>query len=267
MEITVRKPTEKEVSEMKSKHIFHKNKIELFTPFELTEFEVQDNKKSLRWLAWCAILLGFTVVVIGQFIYGLETAFTSISASANYYGTAYLLPFVLGCMAIFFWDYIGYAKIDRIVTKTMSVAAIFVAMFQCNEFGERIIPQKIGILGFPPFWSNLIHIVAAVLLFLSLIIWIICLFTLTRDEESGKSVWKWKGLSKDKKNRNRIYLLMGIIGFIGLILAIMNFCKAQDVPFIWFGEVIILFSAGIALLVKSGLRIFADEKKKTTFHS
>jgi len=242
------------------KHRMHKKRAKLFEPFELTDIEMQGNKKSLRWLAWCSILLGFTVVAIGQFIYGLDTAFTSISASANYYGTAYLLPFVLGCMAIFFWDYIGYAKIDRIVTKTMSVAAIFVAMFQCDEFGERSIPQKMGLFGVSPFWSNLIHIVAAVILFLSLIIWIICLFTLTRDEATGKSVWKWKSLSKDKKNRNRIYLLMGMIGLVGLVFAVMSFCKVVDVPFIWFGEVIILFSGGIALLVKSGFRIFADKK-------
>jgi len=249
------------------KHRIHKKRSELFKSFELTEFEVQGNKKSLRWLAWCAILLGFTVVVIGQFIYGLDTAFTSISASANYYGTAYLLPFVLGCMAIFFWDYIGYAKIDRIITKTMSVAAIFVALFQCNEFGERSTPQKMGFLGLSPYWSNLIHSVAAVILFLSLIIWIICLFTLTKDEETGKSVWKWKSLFKEKKIRNGIYLLMGIIGFVGLVFAIMNFCKVTDVPLIWFGEVIILISAGIALLVKSGLQVLADKSKKITFHS
>ena len=241
------------------KQIIYKKKTELFKPFELTDCEVQGNKKSLRWLAWCAILLGIAVVIIGQLIYGLNTAFTSISASANFYGTAYLLPFVLGCMAIFFWDYIGYAKIDRIATKTMSVAAIFVAMFQCSEFGERSIPQKMGLFGLSPLWSNIIHSVAAVILFLSLIIWIIGLFTLTRDDKTGKSVWKWKSLSKEKKIRNGIYLLMGTSGIVGLIFAVMSFCKATGVPLIWLGEVIILISAGIALLVKSGLRIFADK--------
>jgi len=241
------------------KNIIYKKRSELLKPFELRDFEVKSNKKSLRWLAWCSILLGFSVVIIGQLIYGLDTAFTSISASANYYGTAYILPFVLGCMAIFFWDYIGYAKIDRIVTKTMSVTAIFVALFQCNEFGERCIPEKVGFLGLSPYWSNLIHIVAAVMLFLSLIIWIIVLFTLTKDEETGKSVWKWKNLSKEKKDRNRIYILMGISGIIGLVFAVMSFCKVTGIPLVWFGEVIILISAGIALLVKSGL-LLKDKK-------
>ena len=239
-------------------HTISKRRKELFKPFILTDFDIQNNKKSLRWLAWCAIFLGFTVVVIGNLVYGLDTAFTSISASANYYGTAYLLPFILGCMAIFFWDYIGYAKFDRIVTKTMSIAAIFVAMFQCDEFGGRSIPQKMGFFGLPPNWSNLIHIAAAIVLFLSLILWIIFLFTLSKDETTGNSVWKWKTLTKKKKIRNSIYILMGAIGLVGLVFAIMSFCKVTGVPFIWFGELIILLSAGFALLVKSGWQLFAD---------
>ena len=233
----------------------------LFEPVDPNKFVDKDNKKSLRWLAWCAIFLGFTVVGIGQFIYGLDTVFTSISASANYHGTAYLLPFVLGCMAIFFWDYVGYENIDQVITKTMSIAAIFVALFQCNEFGEGSIPQKLGFFGLSPYWSNIIHVVAAVILFLSLIIWIVFLFTRTKDKETGEGVWKWKDLSIEKKKRNRIFLFMGFLGVVGLVFAILNFCKVTTVPFVWLGEVIILVSAGVALLVKSGWKVFADKSE------
>jgi len=230
----------------------------LIEPFELTQEQKDFNKKSLRWLACFAIVLGFAVVFVGRYIYKLDYTFTSISASANFYGTAYILPFVLGGMAIFFWSYIGYAKIDSILTKTMSITAFFVAMFQCDEFVSSS-TQKISLLGLSPSVSNIIHSVAAVALFLSLILWIICFFTLTKDEETGRSIWKWKGLSKEKKIRNRVYFFMGIIELVGLVFVVMNFCKVTGVPFVWLGEVIILISAGIALLVKSGLQLFADK--------
>jgi hypothetical protein len=236
-------------------------------PQYLTPEDTKFNKKALRWLGSFAIVLGFLVVVIGKYLYGLDFHFTSISASANFYGTAYILPFVLGGMAIFFWCYTGYAKIDRHITKTMSIAAFFVAMFQCNEFGtyQYQTPQKISLLGLPPELSNIIHTVAAIALFISLIIWIVLLFSATKDK-SGKVVYKWwkewSSLRRDKKISNIIYCIMGFIAIIGAVLAVLGFCKVTGVPFIWLGEVIILIASGIALLVKSDWWLFAENKIK-----
>ena len=222
----------------------------LVKPFELTDNQTHHNRKSLRWLAWYAMTLGFAVLFVGKCIYGLDYTFTSISASANFYGTAYLLPFVLGGMAIFFWDYFGYAKIDRVCTKSMSVAAIVVAMFQCNEFSaDHDVPSKIGLLGLSPRLSNLMHTTAAIVLFSALIIWIVFLFTKTR-----------KGVVQchEKIVRNRVYRIAGVLACIGLVSTVCHL-TCTHVPYVWLGEVVILIPSGFALLVKSNISWFKDK--------
>ena len=84
------------------KQFVSKKMESLVKPFELKDYENKVNKKSLRALGLCAISLGLAVVFIGKVAYGLENIFGSISASANFYGTSYLLPFAMGFMAMFF---------------------------------------------------------------------------------------------------------------------------------------------------------------------
>jgi hypothetical protein len=226
-------------------------KLSLLTkPFDLSEAEKKDNQRSLRWLACCAMSLGFVVVFVGNIIYGIDVAFMSISASANFYGTSYLLPFVLGAMAIFFWDYIGYAQIDRVVTKTMSIAAILVALFPCNEFIELHEPLKMGFWGFPPFWSNLIHSIAAIVLFIALIYWILFLFTKTS---------KSRKMTKEKKRRNMCYRSGGIALTVILIFLVLKSFLPIQIFSVLVLEVILLFIVGFEILIKSGLSWFKDK--------
>jgi hypothetical protein len=200
------------------------------------------SRNSLRVLGWLAITLGFVAIAVGVGIYG-QRWFGSISASASFYGTAYILPFVLGGMAVYFWGYQGYAPADRLCTKTMAVAAFFTAMFQSKTPDNEYL-EKTGLLGFPPSVSDLIHSVAAVVLFASLIVWIGFLFTGSRGVKT-----------REKKVRDMIYRIATVFMTVGVVcfIAERSGLLGEAFPLIWLEEVIILIPAGIAILVKSGM--------------
>ncbi|MDR2651439.1 MAG: hypothetical protein LBC68_03875 [Prevotellaceae bacterium] len=205
---------------------------------------VQNPKRSdnsLRVLGWLAIALGIAVVVIGSLVYR-QDFFKSISASATYFGTAYILPFVLGGMAVYFWGYRGYAQIDRLFAKVMAVAAFMTAFFQCKTL-YNCCEIKIGLLGFSPNVSNIFHSIGALILFLFLALWIYFLFTKTGSET----------VTPRKKLRNRVFVATALVMLAGIIFYILNlFYPQSSFPFVFFGEIIILIPAGFAILVKAG---------------
>jgi hypothetical protein len=210
---------------------------------------------SLRVLGWLAIALGFVEIAVGVGIYG-QRWFGSISAGASFYGTAYMLPFVLGGMAVYFWGYHGYAPIDRLCAKVMSGAAFFTAMFQ-SKTGDNVHLEKIGLLGVSPCLSNTIHSVAAVVLFLTLIFWIGFLFTGSKGVKTA-----------EKKVRNTVYFISAGFMTVGMVCFILD-CFGlfgEKFPLVWLEEVVILLPAGFAILVKSGMcfrdRGRTDEREK-----
>ena len=208
----------------------------------------KQSDNSLRVLAWLAIALGIAVVAIGSLIYRQDW-FQSISASATYFGTAYILPFVLGGMSVYFWGYRGYAQIDRLFAKTMSVGAFLTAVFPCKtpyNSGE----DKIGLLGFSPEVSNIFHGIGAIMLFLFLASWIFFLF-----RKTGK-----KAINPKKKLRNRVFFIAATVMFVGIICCVTGFVfyildlfdPQSSFPFVFWGEIIVLIPAGFAILVKAG---------------
>lgn len=200
----------------------------------------KSSHNSLRILGFMGLLLGFLVVLIGTLFYN-QSFFTSISASATYYGTMYILPFVLGGISVYFWGYQGYDEKDRICTKIMSVAAFLTAMFQCKSI-YNVQEFQIGLLALPPFYSGIIHSVSAAALFITLIIWIGFLFRKSSGQPTAQ-----------KGHRNKIYSISACAMFIGTLLFFFGFYKASDkFPIIWLAEVIILIPASLAILIKSG---------------
>jgi peptidoglycan/LPS O-acetylase OafA/YrhL len=232
-------------------------KKEFFTKFT-SEYPIDENtakssSNSLRVLGWLAIALGLVVILIGRTIYGVSW-FTSISASATYYGTAYILPFVLGGMSVYFWGYCGYTPLDRVCTKIMSLAAFLVAMFQCHsEFNNCL--HKTGLLGLSPTCSNIVHTAAAVVLFATLIIWIGVFFRKTHTDRSR--------MSRRKRQRNIVYLIASHLMFAGLIFTVLDLCGLLKInlPLVWLWEELILLPAGIAILIKSGLALKDEESQ------
>jgi hypothetical protein len=234
------------------KREFFKEKMKkLNLSYPIDRATAKSSSNSLRILGWLAIALGIVVILVGKTIYGVSW-FQSISASATFYGTAYLLPFVLGGMSVYFWGYCGYAPVDRICTKTMSIAAFIVAMFQCKTVYNGC-KSQVGLLGMSPTCSNAVHITAAVVLFATLIIWIGVLFLKTGDRKS---------MTRQKRQRNIVYRIASYFMLIGLILTVQDLCGMlkMDLPLVWMWEELILLPAGIAILIKSGL-ILEDKKQ------
>ena len=201
----------------------------------------KQSDNSLRVLGWLAITLGVIVVVVGVLVYGQDW-FRSISESATYYGTAYILPFILGGMTIYFLGYRGYAKIDRIFAKIMAAAAFVTSVFQCKT-QYNISAGKIGLLGVSTDVSNLWHSVGAMTLFLFLACWIGFLFTRTKEGT----------VTPQKKVRKRVFAVIALIMLVGIgFVTCGMICESSSFPFVFWGEIIILIPAGIAILTKAG---------------
>ena len=209
----------------------------------------KQSDNSLRVLGWLAITLGVIVVLVGVLVYGQDW-FKSISESATYYGTAYILPFILGGMSIYFLGYRGYAQMDRIFAKIMAGAAFVTSVFQCKT-QYNISEGKIGLLGVSNDVSNLWHSVGAITLFVFLALWIGFLFTRTKE---GK-------MTPQKKVRKHVYIAITIVMIfgIGFVFAGM-ICKSSSFPFVFWGEIIILIPAGIAILTKAGSVHWLNDK-------
>ena len=200
----------------------------------------KSSHNSLKVLGYMGLSLGIFVVFIGTLFYK-QNFFTSISESATYYGTMYILPFVMGGMSVYFWGYQGYDYKDRICTKIMSIAAFLTAMFQCKSVYNTDV-CKVGIIGLTPFYSNIIHLISAAALFISLIFWIGYLFR----KSTGKP-------TVQKCHRNLVYAITSIIMLIGTLLFFLGYYRTSDkFPIVWLAEVMILIPASFAILIKSG---------------
>jgi hypothetical protein len=125
----------------------------------------------------------------------------------------------------------------------MSGAAFFTAMFQ-SKTGDNIHLEKIGLLGVSPCLSNTVHSVAAVILFITLIVWIGFLFTGSKGVKTA-----------EKKVRNTVYFISAGFMTIGVVCFILD-CFGlfgEKFPLVWLEEVVVLLPAGFAILVKSGM--------------
>lgn len=80
---------------------------------------------SLLSLGMVAITIGLGVIADGMWVYGLPF-FTSISESATTpLKTSMLLPFGLGLMSLFFFNYHGYDRTDNILAKLMAIGFFY----------------------------------------------------------------------------------------------------------------------------------------------
>ncbi|NLB28777.1 MAG: hypothetical protein GX823_00890, partial [Clostridiales bacterium] len=102
----------------------------------------------LAFLGFVALLIGIVCMLDVTLVYGLP-ALTSISESATTGNDAgMLLPFALGCMFTFGISYVGYCKVERILTRVMAVGFLVVAMQICDSV--YVVTERVGLLGLPP---------------------------------------------------------------------------------------------------------------------
>lgn len=197
----------------------------------------------LAFLGFVSLFIGIICMVCTVFIYGYDPL-TSISESATTGNAAgMILPFALGCMFTYTIAYVGYCRSERIITRVMGVSFFVVAMQICNS--RYITERRVGLLGFSPAASNILHLCAAALGFGLMFVWITFYFTRSDKEKKHRT--------KEKIIRNYIYTACGAAMFCGLLMLIIGSFVPMGQYIVFIGEEFILIPASFAIIVKSGL--------------
>ncbi len=189
-------------------------------------------------VGWLGILLPF-ILVIGAYLLVKEDAFQQ--SISHYYHSCMRDVFVgtLCAIALFMFFYSGYDKWDNLAGNIAGFASIGVALFPTTEIGESDLIGKL-------------HYFFAIVFFLTLAVFSLWLF------RKGK---KPSEQTKQKKKRNVIYLICGII-MIACLAAIPiyhNFISNGDgTMFVFIAETIALLAFGFSWLVK-GEAFFGDK--------
>ena len=160
---------------------------------------------------------------------------TSISA---YYWTGAVSLFVgiLAALSVYLLTYQGYAnesqKWDRLAAVTAGVSAAVVALFPTSP------PHGIATLPWWYPWISKVHAIAAIALFSMFAVFSLWLFRKTTPGEP---------LAADKKQRNTIYLVCGIVIVASMVWALV---AGQSDHSIFWPESFALVSFALSWLVK-----------------
>lgn len=191
------------------------------------------------------------IVVAGGFIQDG----TAIQGSISGYYYTNMHDFFIGILcgvSIFLLSYKGYKKIDDIIGNMSGVFALGMMIFPTSMFSGKVV--KVGMFLIDDNISEYIHLTFGALFFLSLSFNSIFLFT-----KRGPGV-----LSKEKKRRNIIYRICGIVMILAIVcisvymIFLRNTFISKINPVLIL-ESIALISFGISWLVK-GNTLFKDKK-------
>jgi hypothetical protein len=199
------------------------------------------------------ILLALVCYLGGKLFAGLPIQ-PSIS---NYYHTNVRDLFVglLVAVSLFLMTYKGYEVIDNIVSTVTGISALGIAIFpMLRAVGDK---TPIGFFQVDPNFSYTLHKIFTVIFLLLLAGNSYFLFTLTD---------KTKEMSTNKKKRNIVYKVCGILIFISLIALVIIKLKVrpqivEQYSIVFVLETIMLVSFGVSWLVKGGT-ILRDPKLK-----
>lgn len=161
-----------------------------------------------------------------------------LDSVSDYYYSGAVAAFVgiLFALAWFLFTYRGYEgqRADRVAGFVGGLAALGVAFFPTGPPGG--LPEL-------PWWSGttrVIHYVSATVLFLTFIVFSLWLFRKT-DVPEGME------LPPDKRWRNRVFLVCGLVMIAGVLWAASSL--VTDRPIFW-PEVIALLAFAVSWLVK-----------------
>ena len=200
---------------------------------------MEDQKLLRNTLGVLGLLLP-VLCLIFNLIFGREFnqtyALTSISAA--HYSTSYLLfEGILFGMGLFFIIYRGYDKIDRAVSLIIGLSAIFLALFPCAREGATrnflMVSKEI---------SDRIHFIMSLTFFGFLIY-----MTGWRFSKKGKEI------TKQKKQRNILYLTCAFIMIASLIIGYAGKNIFNWTYSLYVGETATFWAFGIAWLTKGGV--------------
>lgn len=203
-----------------------------------------------RLIGVLGIALPF-IVVVGGF---LQNGLVIQGSLSGYYYTN-MHDFFVGLLcgvSLFLLSYKGYEKIDDVVANLSGIFALGIIIFPTSMFCGIVV--KVGMFLIDDNISEYIHLTFSALFFLSLAFNSMFLFT---KREPG-------GYSKEKKRRNFIYRLCGIVMIMAILCIIFYTLFLRDTPIARIYPVLILESIalvafGISWLVK-GNTLFKDKK-------
>lgn len=168
---------------------------------------------------------------------GLPRWETLNSVSAYYYsGAVAAFVGVIFALALFLFTYRGYKndRADRVVGAAGGICALGVALFPTGPPGA---------VSAPSWWSQTmgtIHYISAISLFIVFIVFSLWLFRKTKVPKGEK-------LPYDKRWRNRIYLICGVVMVASVLWAGSSFFTGA--PIFW-PETMALSAFAVSWLVK-----------------
>ena len=168
---------------------------------------------------------------------GLPRWETLNSVSAYYYtGAVAAFVGVLFALALFLFTYRGYKndRADRVAGAAGGLCALGVALFPTNP------PYDISAASWWSSTTGTIHYVSAILLFVVFIVFSLWLFRKTKVREGEE-------LPYDKRWRNRIYLICGVVMVASVLWAGSSFFTGAA---IFWPETIALSAFAVSWLVK-----------------
>lgn len=160
------------------------------------------------------------------------------SISSYYYsGAGAIFTGVLAALAVYFVTYDGYdnpdRRKDRIAALVAALAAIGVALFPTNAPLERLAL---------PWWREYVgtlHFVSAAVLFGDFVFFAVILFPKSSKPKAELPV--------DKRVRNAVYRLCGVIMAVCVVWAVLRIRAKQDI--FWL-ETVALWAFSLSWLVK-----------------
>ena len=172
------------------------------------------------------------------------------SISATYYQSDALVG-VLVPASIVLMSYIGYERIDNLVTTLTGLFGLGIVLFPC-KVGWIPDGSPVGFFQLPIEFSHILHLSFAALFFLFAAI--NSLFLFTRHGET---------MTDRKKVRNTIYRICGW-GMIGLeaLLVVLGLVFGTPAWFVMVIEIILLQLFGFAWLVKGEFFPFLNDREE-----
>ena len=172
------------------------------------------------------------------------------SISATYYQSDALVG-VLVPARIVLMSYIGYERIDNLVTTLTGLFGLGIVLFPC-KVGWIPDGSPVGFFQLPIEFSHILHLSFAALFFLFAALNSLFLFT-----KHGET------MTDRKKVRNTIYRICGW-GMIGLeaLLVVLGLVFGTPAWFVMVIEIILLQLFGFAWLVKGEFFPFLNDKEE-----
>jgi hypothetical protein len=200
-------------------------------------------------LGFVSMLLGPVLLFLGLF--GQNNSPTWYHTISDTFMSNGMQIFI-GCLCImffFFMSYKCYDWRDHVVNKISGISALLIAIFPSGDFLETY-QGSIGVFPVPPNVSSFIHGAAAGILFITLTVNILWLFTLSDGTMTDK-----------KRNRNIVYYICGSIMVLSIAIWTIGVLTHLGDGNIWkyICEIFLLIPFGFAWLVKGqAIPLFND---------